>query len=80
VKWDLDRLKRAVERLDREEGELEAARQERQEALRAAHDAGISLAELGRFLGFSRQRVARIIAGELVEALRGAVSRRGIRF
>jgi Homeodomain-like domain len=64
VRRELDRVKWAVERLDRAEGELEAARQERQEALRAAHDAGMSLAELGRFLGVSRQRVARIIAGD----------------
>lgn len=54
---------RAAAELRAAEDEVAAARQRFREALRAAHNAGASYALIGRVVGLSRQRVARIIAG-----------------
>jgi hypothetical protein len=49
-------------RLRSREDELATARDEFRDALRAAHAAGVPFAVLGRLVGLSRQRVARIVA------------------
>jgi predicted DNA-binding protein (UPF0251 family) len=57
-------LRRVVEahrRVTRAEGELHAARREQLEALRAAREQGVTLAELAEAIGVSRQRVAQLL-------------------
>jgi hypothetical protein len=59
------RVVQARARVDALEGDLAKARRAYHAAIVAAHDEGVSMAELGRLVGVSRQRVA-----ELIEAYR----------
>jgi hypothetical protein len=52
---------RARDLVRRREAELDEARRDFSDRLRAAHSAGLSYAVLGRSLGLTRQRVARIV-------------------
>jgi hypothetical protein len=52
-----------AERVRTADADLEEARRALREALRAAHEAGASYGPLGRVVGLSRQRVARIVHG-----------------
>jgi hypothetical protein len=53
---------RAAEALRTSEETTDGLRQDFYVALRAAHKAGANYAELGRIVGLTRQRVARIIS------------------
>jgi hypothetical protein len=55
----VEEILRAVEGKERE---LVALRGELRAALREAHDAGASYAELGRIIGVGRERVRRMVA------------------
>lgn len=59
----LNRIASAAEKIARLEPRLEAARQERIEAIREAHAGGASVAVLARVAGLTRQRVDQIVRG-----------------
>jgi DNA-directed RNA polymerase sigma subunit (sigma70/sigma32) len=60
-KTALRRVIAAHRRVVRAEGELNAARLERLEAMKAAREEGVTLAELADTIGVSRQRVAQLL-------------------
>jgi hypothetical protein len=51
----------AAEEVRTKEAELEESRERFRKALRAAHDAGASYGLIGKMVGLTRQRVARIL-------------------
>jgi hypothetical protein len=59
----LDTAARVAEELRAAETTVDEVRARFRVALREAHEAGASYGLLGRVVGLSRQRVARIIAG-----------------
>jgi DNA-directed RNA polymerase specialized sigma subunit len=56
------RIVRAAKRVDTAEKNLTRARADFWQAVADANENGLSLSEIGRLLGVSRQRVQRIIA------------------
>jgi hypothetical protein len=62
---DLERVHRAQAKVKSRVDSLQAARQERQQAIRQALDSGETLATIGRVLGdVSRQRVKQLVEGQ----------------
>jgi DNA-directed RNA polymerase specialized sigma24 family protein len=59
----LDEVQEAHVKLDAAEAQLEEAREQFREALRAAYESGATYQEIGDLLGLSRQRIAQLIAG-----------------
>ena len=59
----LRRLREAAERLERHTAQSEQARKDVHAALLEAHEAGVDPGTLAKVSGYSRQRVAQLIAG-----------------
>jgi DNA-directed RNA polymerase sigma subunit (sigma70/sigma32) len=55
------RVRQQTKRVERLEEELEAAGRQYLQALRDAHESGMSLAAIGADLGVSRQRVRQLL-------------------
>jgi DNA-directed RNA polymerase specialized sigma24 family protein len=58
------RAKRAQEKFERAQGQLDLASTERREEFRRAAAAGLSMAEIGEAVGLHRSRVNQIIKGK----------------
>lgn len=56
------RLVELADQLGGVDSDRERLRQERDEAIRAAHDAGLTVREIARLAGVSHQRVHRVIS------------------
>lgn len=56
--------KRAQEKFERAQGQLDLASTERREEFRRAATAGLSMAEIGKAVGLHRSRVNQIIQGK----------------
>jgi len=57
------RLVELSEKLGGVDSDRERLRQERDEAIRAAHEAGLTVREIARLAGVSHQRVHQVISG-----------------
>jgi DNA-directed RNA polymerase sigma subunit (sigma70/sigma32) len=60
---DLERVRRAQEKVGKRRGALQEALGERRQAIQTALDAGETLATIGRVLGVTRQRVKQLLEG-----------------
>jgi DNA-directed RNA polymerase sigma subunit (sigma70/sigma32) len=61
---DLERIRRAQQKVERQRGVLQEAREERRQAIVQALESGETLATIGRVLGVTRQRVKQLAEGE----------------
>lgn len=57
------RLVELSEKIGGVDSDRERLRQERDEAIRAAHEAGLTVREIARLAGVSHQRVHQVISG-----------------
>jgi hypothetical protein len=58
------KVRRSQSKVERAEGQLDAAREERRESFKRARKAGLSLAEIGAAAGLHRSRVDQILRGK----------------